>query len=1242
MGSLSNLYISQSYQSLIHLATNNTASATLIGLQDGLGNSIGVSINTAGDLYLSGSLTASLQQGYAWVGNASNVSALVPTSSFGGALPAGTISSSAQITGLGFVSSSVTASSLITASFSGNTLTFTKGNGTTFGVIIPDISGSTIPAGTISGSSQITALGFVSSSITASSLVTASFSGNTLTFTKGDSSTFGVVIPDISGSGVPTGTVSSSAQILAYNIFATTGSNTFIGNQTINGNVNITGSLTASGLFYPTTAGIAGQFITTNGTNTLSFDDVHAILEDVRYGENITISDPLYVSGSNGTRPIVYKADAAIASKMPVIYVATSTAVANTNTTALTLGLITGVTTTGYPAGTIIYVAEGSAGWSASRPSGSASIVQSLGIVTKEGPGGSGRGLVLNPGPATLPNIETGYAWVGNGGNQPVAVPTSSFLDAIPLTSLNAFTASQDTKNLTLASVTSSLNSATASLFTSASLALVTASVSLNTITFTKGDTTTFNITVNTGSGGGGSAISVQDEGTILGDVTSFNFTGAGVTATLSAGTASITIPGGGGSIDTGSFATTGSNVFTGDQTLIDNAGNFFTISDVSGSMLLVAKGFTSASAHMSSSVASPSGSFVNLIFKNNNFTSDTIISGSNNIFTNLSAPTAGFKRYIGGNNNIYNGTLAAQISSSMAFSPAMNTNLGPGTVIMRGPVSSSTYTISSNLIQGTINIGSSAVSNAEKLVSGLTMTGNSVIGNLSITANKEFLSASMTVNNNTIGGTVTLNAASSSISFFSNNIVADNAFTFTNNYYTGSVGSVGPQANRNFIIGTSNTFLATGVADLGGTLNYVNNVIGGGSNTIFVNATSASTSAQFYNSIVYGNTLIVSASSNSSTTNGSAFFGRYNSNDSRRNSTAGTIFAVGTGTSTGARKTGFLIDSGSNTFVEGTFNVSGSSTFTGSVIVTGSLFVNGISAVIPVGTVSSSTQIVAYGIFATTGSNTFNGNQRITGSLTISGSIITVDRSGNDGNTYMGQNALGMGTAGAQPLAVGNSISVAIGQGAMRFASGSNQNVAIGNNALLITSGSKNFAMGSEALSGNTTGASNIAIGTSALQNNKTGDSSTAIGDSAAQFASGSQNTFIGQYAGYNVTGSNNVIIGSYRGVAGEKIDNNIILSDGQQNIKAQYSGSAWSLQDGIKLNKGSNKTTDIVSVNSTLTVSNSLVTATSIILVTTQNSTTGPVYPAVITSKGAGTFDIAHNFGGSLDVAYFIINPT
>lgn len=220
--------------------------------------------------------------------------------------------------------------------------------------------------------------------------------------------------------------------------------------QTLYGSVRVMNALTASGLNYPTADGLSGQFMITNGTGTLSFDDVHTMLEAVRYGENITIGDPLYVSGSNGNTPVVWKADASNSAKMPVIYIASSTNVANTNTTAITLGLITGVTTTGYPVGTTVYVGEGG-GWSANRPSGSNSIVQPLGIVTKEGAGGSGRGLVLNPGPAFLPNIQTGYTWVGNSNNQPTAVATSSFASLTDLSSLNAFTASQQNLNLTFA-----------------------------------------------------------------------------------------------------------------------------------------------------------------------------------------------------------------------------------------------------------------------------------------------------------------------------------------------------------------------------------------------------------------------------------------------------------------------------------------------------------------------------------------------------------------------------------------------------------------------------------------------------------------------------------------------------------------------------------------------------------------------------------------------------------------------
>ncbi len=174
---------------------------------------------------------------------------------------------------------------------------------------------------------------------------------------------------------------------------------------------------------------------------------------------------------------------------------------------------------------------------------------------------------------------------------------TASLL--IETSNLETFTASA------LVSI-NELNAATASYVTETESGsfLITASFASQTLTFTKGDNTTFSVTIPDVSGS---------------------------------------------TIDTASFATTGSNTFTGDQTFTDASGNFFTITDTSGSMMLVAKGFTSASAHITSSAANK----VNIIFKNNNNTATTYLSGSNNIFVNTEAPTSGFKRIIGSRNRI-------------------------------------------------------------------------------------------------------------------------------------------------------------------------------------------------------------------------------------------------------------------------------------------------------------------------------------------------------------------------------------------------------------------------------------------------------------------------------------------------------------------------------------------------------------------------------------------------------------
>jgi len=57
MGNLSNLYISQSFISLLHFGSNSSASAALTEIQDGLGYSTGISMNNSGDLAVGGALT---------------------------------------------------------------------------------------------------------------------------------------------------------------------------------------------------------------------------------------------------------------------------------------------------------------------------------------------------------------------------------------------------------------------------------------------------------------------------------------------------------------------------------------------------------------------------------------------------------------------------------------------------------------------------------------------------------------------------------------------------------------------------------------------------------------------------------------------------------------------------------------------------------------------------------------------------------------------------------------------------------------------------------------------------------------------------------------------------------------------------------------------------------------------------------------------------------------------------------
>ena len=263
----------------------------------------------------------------------------------------GIISSSTQITHLGFISSSTDVTPFLSASiFNTFTSSYVVASGS-FDSRINAIVSAGVPTGTISGSTQIVNLGFATTSsvlnIDTSSLVTTSsfqpFSAsiNTATsslnsFTSSINTTIKTKLNDdnvLSGSisygsltGVPSGIVSSSTQIIAglpsgtvsgssqvlsgTNIvssstqittlgFATTGSQTLSGNQTVNGNLVVTGSITAqtfivsSSVYYVTASSVSGS---SNFGNSL--DDNHNFTGSVYITGSLSISGSLNLSPS--------------------------------------------------------------------------------------------------------------------------------------------------------------------------------------------------------------------------------------------------------------------------------------------------------------------------------------------------------------------------------------------------------------------------------------------------------------------------------------------------------------------------------------------------------------------------------------------------------------------------------------------------------------------------------------------------------------------------------------------------------------------------------------------------------------------------------------------------------------------------------------------------------------------------------------------------------------------------------
>lgn len=331
------------------------------------------------------------------------------------------------------------------------------------------LSGSVVVSpNTISSSTQITDLGFVSGSYetTGRGILSGSISYDDLT-------------------NIPTGIVSESTDLTQLNSFTssqsalnvafTNGMNGRLQTSSFNEfsasiHTEIVAATNEQSLSYLVTTSSFNSFTQSYNTDSSSFDTrINAVssgsvslINDIIYnGETFTIQKgtPLYVSGSQGANPKVYVANASDSNKMPVTYIAGANINSNNTGVGILLGDISGINLTGYQPGQQVYVAEGG-GWSINPPSGSNSIKQFLGVIVKEGNGG--KGLVLNPGPATLPNLQTGYLWVGNTNNQATTIASSSFekTGRSIVSGSSQLTSSLDTRYAPSASYLTSLNGA--------------------------------------------------------------------------------------------------------------------------------------------------------------------------------------------------------------------------------------------------------------------------------------------------------------------------------------------------------------------------------------------------------------------------------------------------------------------------------------------------------------------------------------------------------------------------------------------------------------------------------------------------------------------------------------------------------------------------------------------------------------------------------------------------------------
>ena len=862
----------------------------------------------------------------------SRITAIVNTGA-----PAGTVSSSQQITNLGFA---ITSSLAVVTPFLSSSVfeTYTSSNETKWNTL-GNLSGSfiteaetgsfltSIPNGVISGSTQITNLGYATTSSLA--VVTPFLSSSTFNTFATNSNQFSESVNNTTAS-LNSYTSSNTTNINAIHIvtaslngktgsFATTGSNTFRGTEIVSGTLIVEGSISASALQVTTFYAVSSSVSSTSGSTSFGTTntDVMSVTGSVRVTNEISAST---INGlGNATQysaSISNRIDGAI-NRLTVIETTTS----SLNTFSSSINTFTSSTNTALGN---VYTTTSSLNTFSSSIN---STTSSLNLFTSSV---NASGSIINTFTSSL-NLFTASV---NASGSIINTFTSS---------VNTFSASVIASGSIINTFTSSINSFTASVRASGSI-INTFTQSINTFTSSLAGAVTTSAQITAfGFATTSSVVNVNTSSLVT--TSSFNtFTSS--YKTDSASFDSRITAGGGGSVPAGTVSS--SAQVTAYGFLITSSFNTYTASAATA----VSAAINTATASLSASNAVIDG----LQLATSSFNTYT---QSINRFT-ASAATTSSNTFVG--NQIISG--AVTMTSTLAVSSTVINDIS-----LFASSSSLILTSGSALIitsGGYANITGSVVISGSLNVNGVDITGAGGGGgttDVSMFLSQSIFNTFATSSNNFTSSvnttTASLNTFSSSVNSFSSSI---NTFSSSVNSFSSSINTYTASLKSTTLISSSTQITNLGFATTSSVLNIdTSSLVTTSSFNGFsssVNSTTSSLNSYTSSNDGKWNTLggqtgsfITEAETSSFVTNVSMFLSK-SAFDNYTSSLAGTISSSTQITNLGyattsslAVVTPFLSSSVFNTFAtsSNTFSSSVNSTtaslnsFTASVVITSS-----------------------------------------------------------------------------------------------------------------------------------------------------------------------------------------------------------------------------------------------------------------------------------------------------------------